>query len=55
MKLREVINEVCNWMVAIHLAQKADQISAIDAIRLMASLRNHVRAWLGEDLLNTIV
>jgi hypothetical protein len=50
-KLRDVINEVTDWWVAIHIATTTAQISWDDALVKREQIRKHVRTWIGEDLL----
>jgi hypothetical protein len=46
MTLQALINEVTDWLVAIHLAVVKQLISSADALLMVRQIRDHARAML---------
>jgi hypothetical protein len=52
MKLRKLISEYAGWIRAIDIAKDRGFIDILDCWKKLEQLRDYVRAWIGEDLLN---
>ncbi len=51
MKLRDAINSLADWLRALEVAHVNHEIDFMRYLTGVHQIREHVRAWIGEDLL----